>query len=276
MGMDNQGVTKPKKTRSQLKTIRMKRLRSGYKNAKRCGAKTKAGTICRCIPPKGKTRCSKHGGAVPSGIASTSFKVGKTKKYLPKRLLAQFENSQKDRNLLELRFEISLADSRIVELTAELDKKSNTEHFGDVKRAVRKLKRDIKNGVDSDVVALSLDSIEHMLTVGVKNNAVWKHIGEWSDRRQRLAESEQKRLIAGRHMISVERMTMYVTKILEIILKHVPDQRAREKISASFITLLPEQALPVKTKRLHKEVEWVPSGELPTDAVQNQKERTVS
>ncbi len=254
----------------KFKIRREATLREGFKNAPRCGAKTKHGVgTCQNIPIKGRIRCRFHGGTNTGriGIASSRFKTGKTSKYLPDRLISQFKNSKVDQNLLELRYEVALVDARIVELTSELDKKGNVVHFKDIKRSVKKLKREVAKGADPNALILVLDSIEDSLNAEVKNSAVWKDIGEQIDRRLRLTESERKRLIDGHHMISVERMMMLVANILKIILENVPDMQARHKIRSSLLTLLPSQTLTVKTKQSDTdEVKWLKNGELPENA----------
>lgn len=48
-------------------------------NARLCGAKTRAGSSCRCPAMKGKTRCLRHGGkspGAPMGEANGSYRHG--------------------------------------------------------------------------------------------------------------------------------------------------------------------------------------------------------
>ncbi len=253
----------------------VKALHKGFKKAKRCGSPKRDGTPCQNIPRHGRTRCKFHGGNTKQGIASGTFKTGKTSKFLPERLMAQFQNSKIDQNLLELRYEISLVDTRIVELTAELDKKSNTQHFSNVQKSIKRIKRNLEQGADPDASLLTIDSIEHSLQAGIKNSDVWKKLGDQIDRRQRLAESERKRLVDGQHMISSERMMQLVARILKTILEHVPDVQTRHKIRSGLISIFPAQVLTNKLKNVsNKEIEWLQSGEEENNAVQEKKRAT--
>src|SRR5262249_44606649 len=80
-----------------------------------CGAKKRDGTPCQARPyPNG--RCRVHGGATPGGFASANFKHGKYSRFLPRGLTDAYEAALRDPELLSLREDVALLESRIVEL----------------------------------------------------------------------------------------------------------------------------------------------------------------
>src|SRR3712207_2291629 len=87
----------------------------------RCGAKTRDGDPCKNAPVTGRTRCRMHGGKQPVGIARHGTTHGKYSAHLPTRMLATYEQAKADPELLALRDEIALADSRLTELLAQVD-----------------------------------------------------------------------------------------------------------------------------------------------------------
>lgn len=85
-----------------------------------CGAKTRSGSPCKSHAVLGRTRCRMHGGAVPRGAALPQTIHGRYSKSLPTRLRERFDASERDPELLNLRQEIALIDSRTGQLL-ELD-----------------------------------------------------------------------------------------------------------------------------------------------------------
>src|SRR3954465_9212974 len=85
-----------------------------------CGAKTRSGAPCRTRPmPNG--RCRMHGGKSLAGPASPSFTTGRHSKYLPRRLLARYQEMAHDAELLALRDEIALIDARIADVLGRVE-----------------------------------------------------------------------------------------------------------------------------------------------------------
>src|SRR5690606_3084472 len=86
-----------------------------------CGAKTRAGTPCKRAPVPGRTRCRLHGGLTPAGASHYNFKTGRYSKVLPARLRERYEEAAADPELLALREDIALLDSRLDDLLKRVD-----------------------------------------------------------------------------------------------------------------------------------------------------------
>lgn len=81
-----------------------------------CAAKTKqTGKRCKKSVTPGREVCRLHGGATPRGIDSPHFKHGRYSKAMPDRLLEQYETSRRDPDLITMRDDISLIDTRIMD-----------------------------------------------------------------------------------------------------------------------------------------------------------------
>lgn len=240
---------------------------AAQKNSKRprCGARSKhTGEPCRRWPVKGRTRCPKHGGKSPIGIAHSQFKHGKLCKYLPERLIDDFDAASKDPNLLELRQELALVDSRMMELIQMLDKQGNTQHFQDLKLVFDQMESLRASGENGQVLDNAIDRMGKCIQAGINNHAVWDDIGEQVDRRQRLTESERKRLSDTHQMISSERLMTLLAGVLKIIMEHVQDMKIRQAIRLELLQLLPDQHMTRAAKRAPKEIEgfkWILEGE---------------
>lgn len=116
------------------------------KNVKNpCGATCKSsGNLCPNPCVTGMKRCRLHGGKSLSGSAHPKFKNGRYSKHLPKNLLQKFEESQSDKELLELSREISLIDAQIAHLLDELEgaaKKREQQIWSEVNELVEHRRR---------------------------------------------------------------------------------------------------------------------------------------
>jgi hypothetical protein len=242
-------------------------LRKNYDNSPkpRCGAHSRrTGKPCKNFPIHGRTRCKFHGGKSPIGIAHKNFKHGKICKYLPDRLVHNFKEACNDPNLLELRSELGLVDSRVLELIEGLDKQGNAQHFKELQSAFNQLLEIRASGGDEDLIESALDRMGASILAGVHNHAVWEDVGVQIDRRQRLTESERKRLSDTHQMISSERLMTLLAAILKIIMDHVQDYSVRQVIRHELLQLLPDQHIAKAARAAPKPIEsfdWILEGE---------------
>lgn len=203
---------------------------------KQCGAKTRSGAPCKTAAmPNG--RCRMHGGKAPSGIASGTFKHGRHSKYMPGRLLARYEESLTDPDLLELMAEIALVDVRLTDLLRKVD-------TGDTRTAWQ-IAGDLISDLDDAVEAKKTDAVKTILTglkaiflKGFGESEIWQQILEAAEARRKLVESEQKRQTLNRQMISAERVMLIIAALQDSVRKHVTDPDIRAAISADITRLI--------------------------------------
>src|SRR5204862_7570637 len=81
------------------------------------GAKTRTGAPCKGRAMR-NGRCRMHGGKSPQGIASATLKDGRYSKSIPANLLATYQQTKNDPNLLALDEEVAPATSKIDNLIA--------------------------------------------------------------------------------------------------------------------------------------------------------------
>jgi len=240
-----------------------------YKNSPKpkCGAHSRrTGQPCKKYPIKGRTRCKYHGGKSPIGIAHKNFKHGKLCAYLPDRLVNNFINACNDPNLLELRSELGLVDSRVLELIKGLDKRGNSQHFKDLQSAFSYVKELRDSGVNGDLLNEAIDRMGASIESGVHNHSVWEDVGIQIDRRQRLTESERRRLSDTHQMISSERLMTLLAAVLKIIMDHVQDYKIRQVIRLELLQLLPDQHIGKASRAAPKPIagfDWVLKGDEP-------------
>ncbi len=71
---------------------------------------------CKRNAKPGRAVCKIHGGDTPVGLAAPNFKTGRYSKYLPAGLTERYVAARIDPELLSLRDEIGLVDTRITEV----------------------------------------------------------------------------------------------------------------------------------------------------------------
>src|SRR4051794_20502728 len=87
---------------------------------KACGARTRSGDPCRRSASQ-NGRCRNHGGASLPSIASPTLRTGRYSKDIPTRMAARYQEAQADPELLMLRDEIALLDSRLSDVLSRVD-----------------------------------------------------------------------------------------------------------------------------------------------------------
>jgi len=201
-----------------------------------CGAKTRAGGYCKRPAMKTNGRCRLHGGAALRGVAQPQFKHGKYSKYLPEGMKAQYERSMADPELLSLNNELSIIDTRLLQLIKRLDKGESGRLWLVAGELYEQLTQALRAGSVSDVNKKMM-ALGEVLKKGGDEYGLWKEIGESMDRRRSLAEAERRRLVDGQYMIDVEKAKTLIAALAASVRKHVTDTKALSAISEDFLRL---------------------------------------
>lgn len=212
-----------------------------------CGSRLRRrpGEVChvRALMPNG--RCRIHGGVSLSGPASPRYKDGRTSRYsVPPAIQPLLEYAANDRDLLSMRQEVEMLTARMMELSERLTPEGGADYMtyiGTVRATFDALEAGVKSGkADRMIAALEAHraavhgAVETILG-GEKTWAAWTVL---SERRQRLVESEQRRMVALGQMIPADRAYQMVQRITESIARNVPDRRALTLILADLRRLL--------------------------------------
>jgi len=185
----------------------------------------------------GRTTCSMHGGTASIGPASPEFKHGRYSNALPTRLLERYRESLNDPELLNGRAEIAVIDTRLVELLTGLDSAGSAQLWRALRDAYRALQT-AQRTRDPSALRLALAAFGAIVERGDDDRATWSEAIHLVGVRQRLVESERKRLVEMQHMItSTEAMTL-VTAVSESVRTHVTDETTLRAISADLLRLL--------------------------------------
>ena len=205
-----------------------------------CTAKSKqSGERCKRHASPGFTVCAIHGGKTPVGIAAPSFKHGRYSKHLPARLSERYEQAIHDPDLLVLRDEIAVVDTRIAELLGKVDTEGGS---GFVTKARTILDQFIEAQVRSDIdgMKLYLTKLDAHIRAGSAEWAMWGEVTDLFDTRRKLVESERKRLVDAQLMIDARQAMTLLAAITAIIRENVKDPDALRAISSGLLRLTGE------------------------------------
>jgi hypothetical protein len=182
----------------------------------------------------GSDVCHYHGGKSRRGIAAPSFKHGKYSNALPGRMLDAYKATATDAELVGLREELRLVDTRLQELVEQIDRQPS--------RALWSLIDEMVDAAISAETPTARESLllqmRQQLRSAPDDSKAWKEILSTVERRRKLVDSEAKRLQRMHQMISVEKAMTLVGAIVGSVRSHVTDANTLAKIQSDLTVLL--------------------------------------
>lgn len=205
------------------------------KGVRQCGANTRSGKPCtNAAMPNG--RCRMHNGNAKAGITHPNYQGKGKSKYLPERMRATYEAALDDPELLVLRNDIAIIDARLYDLLQRVDTGESGKLWRDAQTAYFDLLEAMR-AQDVKLINSAISKMGRCLDSGVDDYTAWDEVTKAIQQRKGLAESERKRLIEARQMISVEQAMMLLASLLNTIKEHVKDTTALAAIQREFIRI---------------------------------------
>jgi hypothetical protein len=178
------------------------------------------------------------------GPAHGRYKNGRYSKYLPERMAAKYREAQKDPELLSLKDEVAALDARIADLFARVDTGESGAIWDELQKewAAFHLVRDLG---DIPKMHVSIAKLDRLFDRRLNDHAAWAEITELWEQRRKLVESEQKRLISMRAMITQEQALILMGAVTDIITRNVPDKKALSQIVVELQQIMTRDQVPV-------------------------------
>lgn len=206
--------------------------------AQQCTAMSKqTGQRCKRAVTPGRTVCHYHGGATPRGVALPQFKTGRYSKALPDRLAARYEEAASDPNLLALREDIALLDSRLEDVL----KRADTGEAGRLWSRLRELKGCVAEAQSRGDVAEREARLAEMLAVideGAADWAIWAEVLKLLEARRKLVESERGRLVQMHQILTAEEAMALMAGVVAVVKEEIHDLEILGRISSGIDRLL--------------------------------------
>ena len=153
---------------------------------------------------------------------------------LPAKLADSYEQARSDMELLSLRDDIALLDSRLADVIGQGGLETVLSRLGALQIRLRSETIQGENEVLKDISF----ELEALISEGGEEIDSWGEIYRLLNQRCRLVESERKRLVELQQYISAEKVMVLLSVVLETIQKHVSDASALTAISADFRELV--------------------------------------
>jgi hypothetical protein len=199
-----------------------------FADARKCGAKKRDGSKCP-QPAMPNGRCRIHGGKTPTGIASANFKHGRYIKTLPLHLADRYRESLADPDLISLRDEIALLDTRISDVLSRVDTGGSGAMWENLESLLRRYRKAKEEDKPSALADLGF-AIQH----GTGDYTAWSEIREMIQERRKMAASERGRLVDMQKMMTSEQAMALIAAVVDIVRTCVSDRGALIAFSAGI------------------------------------------
>jgi len=191
------------------------------------------GQRCRQHVKPGRSKCHYHGGNTPRGIASPQHKHGRYSSVLPARLAGAYQAAISDPDLLHLKSDIALLDSRLADVISQVSNSEAGELWKNLKQAVK----DYRKAKEDDQYT-ALQQILWFIEEGYTEYQSWIEIRSMLQERKSLVESERKRLVDMQQMITSNQAMLLIGAIYETIRANVTDKGQLAAISNDIEKLI--------------------------------------
>lgn len=178
-----------------------------------------------------------HGGKSVEGAASGTFRTGRYSKYLPARLAGKYEASQNDPDLLALRDEVSIVDSRIAELLERIDTGESQAQW-DLLQGLHTQLLAAVQARDTARMSTAIRGMGEAIEAGAESGQAWADIFTAVEQRRRLVESERKHQVEMKQVITADRAMLLISALVGIIRTHVTDGSIMAAIDADVGKLI--------------------------------------
>lgn len=204
----------------------------------RCKAKSKrSGEQCKRSAVVGREVCAVHGGKSPKGAASALFKTGKYSKYLPARMLAAYESSLNDPQLLDLKQSVALIDARLTDLLSRVDSGESGALWMAVVGTYNHLRKTYRGG-DHVQIMKAFAVMDEVINKAIDDYAAWGEIGQLLDARRKHVETQQRVELQGERAVPAEQLMTFMGAVLHLIQTSVSSQQEKQRIADGIDRLI--------------------------------------
>lgn len=199
----------------------------GY-NTGRCKMIKKDGQRCGNAVREGQVVCHYHGAGYPSKPGGRPPVTGRYSRHLPARLIQKYEEFLTDPDIVSLRSEMALIDTRISELVEQLEDASNQDAWLKIRQASSLLRKASK---DANALMDVEGLLEEALDMREDEEKIWSTVFKNIDQRRKLAEAERRRIESAQHYLTMEQASSLIAFLIDTVKTHVQDPQVLSAIS---------------------------------------------
>ena len=203
-----------------------------------CACQRFAGKPCTQDKVDAKnSRCRLHGGPSLGGLASPTYRHGRTSKYrsvLTETLARWFDAFSADPQLLDLHDEIAVTGALATEALARVAQDgSDLDRWQALRRAYAEMQGAL-HMKDTAVMRVAFATMGEILeghASGLQSRREYLRI---IDSGRKLIETEMKRRVAAEQVVTWEQLAMFLAAYTASVKKHVSDPKMRAAILMEF------------------------------------------
>lgn len=184
----------------------------------------------------GSSKCDRHGGKTPRGIASPHFKNGRRSKYLsalPAKLKDGYVEALKRKDLLTNGNEIALLDARLAQVL-ELASFGEAETVWASVKALAAKFQEAMVDKEPDRAMTYLPELIQLIEKGGEDWLVWNEVVKLVEQRRKLVESESKRLLQSQETLTSGEAFLLFNALVSVVQEHITDRETRAKLQMGF------------------------------------------
>lgn len=217
-----------------------------------CNGHRRDGKLCTKKVMEGRTKCKNHGGGTPRGPASPHWESGRYSRALPERYRAAFLRATSSPNLLGLREQIALLDSRVEELLGQLSRSESGALWARLSDArlealaaraetvaAQKAGDAVKAAAAQARANSALGRVFELIERGGRDREVWSDLIDTLEQQRRIQTSEVRRRESERAYVAIDAFLGTMAEIVKILREEVPDKRVLSIVSRRVSALLP-------------------------------------
>jgi hypothetical protein len=156
---------------------------------------------------------------------------------MPDQLAERYQAALADPQLMQLRGDVAVLEARLSQLLTRVDSGESGHRWLELGGAWQRFQQASRLG-DGDAMASALDDVGQLIAAGQRDHLAWREVGDVLEQRRRIIDSERKRLIDLRQVITVERALTMAGGILGVIRQHVSDAKLLDAIADDIRAVL--------------------------------------
>ena len=209
-----------------------------------CAATNKTtGQPCKAFAVTGSHVCFHHGGASLKGIEAPLTKTGRYSKHVPTRILGNFMSAIADVNLIGLKDDIALLESRELDLLSQTQR-GESEALWRRMRAQHEIIFSYMFGPDAASedagrkIFEAVQEMQQLTSAGISDWETWNEISEVMAIKQRMIEAERRHELQQQEVITVQQVALTFGKFIDVIQRNVTNSRELAKVMQEIFGII--------------------------------------
>jgi hypothetical protein len=188
----------------------------------------------RCMSPVrcANGRCKKHGGKVPKGPQHHSFRTGEWSKWMPKTSAQDLLNAVQDPEYLSLRDDMAMNAVEVLNLTKQFEQGTDQKTWAQIDKIATELEillfsegvtafLTAMGGEGSDLTKMGglMEQLVRLIKQGRDEQRIFREIGEATERRRKLVETETKRMMMEKNNMPADQVLHLFSSFVNVVKK---------------------------------------------------------